>query len=160
MPRQGSNLDLPHLESKIVDFAEQVAPRSAPGRRLEWTGRSAGRQEGGGGRRGDSGSRGIEWRKRREGSVHQLQQATGHWRSLDVLGIKNPRTFTTMCRSVFPWPVTAPSPGPGSRRPRLPGLPKSHLQRPKRRGSRRSSEHHHPEIMIASVTVSHLSLQT
>ena len=36
---------------------------------------------GDGGRRGDRGSRGFDQRKQREGSVHQLQQATGRWPS-------------------------------------------------------------------------------
>ena len=39
--------------------------------------REARRDVGGdGGRRSDSGSRGVDWQEQREGSVHQLQQAT------------------------------------------------------------------------------------
>ena len=55
------------------------------------------------GRRCDSGSHGVDLRKQRdsEGSVHQLQQATGSWLSssrLDVLSAKNLRNFPTICR--------------------------------------------------------------
>ena len=52
--------------------------------------KSAGRQEGYGGRRGDIGSRGVGWRKQREqreGSVHQLNYwSLAHRAGLDVLG--------------------------------------------------------------------------
>ena len=48
-----------------IDVAERIAPQSAPGCRWRR------------GRRGDSGSRGVDWQKQREGLVHQLQQATG-----------------------------------------------------------------------------------
>ena len=45
-------------------------------------------------RRDDNGSRGVEVQNQREGSVHQLKQATGHRAGLDVLsGDKNSRNF-------------------------------------------------------------------
>ena len=53
---------------------------------------------GDGGRRGNSGSRRVDWQKQRVGSVHQLQQATGRMAVIElvdvpvtVLGAKNRR---------------------------------------------------------------------
>ena len=49
--------------------------------------REARRDVGGDGRRrGDSGSRGVDWHKQREGSVHQLQQATGRMAVIELAG--------------------------------------------------------------------------
>ena len=59
---------------EAVDVAERIAPRSAPD------------VGGDGGRRGDSGSRGVDWQEQREGSVHQLQQATGRMAVIEQAG--------------------------------------------------------------------------
>ena len=49
--------------------------------------REARRDVGGDGRRrGDSGSRGVDWHKQREGSVHQLQQATSRMAVIEQAG--------------------------------------------------------------------------
>ena len=42
--------------------------------------------DGNGRRRGDRGSRGVEWHKQHEGSVHQLQQATGRMVVIEQAG--------------------------------------------------------------------------
>ena len=49
--------------------------------------REARRDVGGdGGRRGDSGSRSVDWQKQRVGSAHQLQQATGRMAVIEQAG--------------------------------------------------------------------------
>ena len=54
--------------------------------RREW--RSEARWDVGGDdrRRGDSGSGGVDWQEQREGSVHQLQQATGRIAVIEQAG--------------------------------------------------------------------------
>ena len=77
------------FELEAVVVAERIAPRSASGCRLsrsQQDDKGASSARGDGGCRGGSGSRSVELRKQREGSVHQLLQATGRWRTLSMAG--------------------------------------------------------------------------
>ena len=89
-------------EVEAVDVAKRIALRSAPGCWLSQSDGEVGtaRQEDKEATvrcRCDSGSRGVKWRKQREGLVISCSRqivAGGHRAGLDVLDAKNLRNFT------------------------------------------------------------------